>query len=183
MRRCCAAASAPPASSPTTGRRSESGHRCRPCRRARSPHRPAAAESARARAAPAAPTEALVDASTIERCCVCDESSCASSSSTAVPDRSATAPTWVESRWATITIEPGVRPASVPVTVSISRGPSTVCALNDAALDLEPVLPERLLNVVGDAGVGLGARSAARVLRREVLHRGVRSAAVERVRR
>ena len=81
-------------------------------------------------AAPAAPTEALVDASTIERCCVCDESSCASSSSTAVPERSATAPTWVESRWATITIEPGVRPASVPVTVSISRGPSTVCALN-----------------------------------------------------
>lgn len=81
-------------------------------------------------AAPAAPIEALVDASTTERCCVCAESTWASSSSTPVPDRSEAAPAWAESRCATITIEPDVRPASVPVTVWIVRDPSIVCALN-----------------------------------------------------
>ena len=113
-RPCCAAAAAPPASSPTTARRSESGTSVP----AMSPSTITASTGCgrlrASSAAPAAPTEALVEASTIERCCVCAESTWASSSRTAVPDRSAGAPTWVESRWATITIEPGLRPGERP---------------------------------------------------------------------
>ena len=81
-------------------------------------------------AAPAAPTEALVDASTTERCCVCEDEHLGELEQ---DRRCRTDPRRrrrdVESRCATITIEPGVRPASVPVTVWIVRGPSIVCAL------------------------------------------------------
>ncbi len=78
--------------------------------------------------APAAPADPLVDASTIERLCVCPASTRASSSSTPVPDSSAGSSGATASRCETTTIVPLDMPARSAITLRSVRGPSTVCA-------------------------------------------------------
>ena len=149
-RRCCAAAAGPRASNPTTARRSAYGA----LSPAMSPSTITASTGCgRLRAscaAPAAPIEALVEASTTERCCVCAGEHLGQLEQ---HRRSRTAPrrrraSSAPSRGARrSTIVPDVRPASVPVTVWIVREPSTVCAVNVVRLDLEPVPAERARHV------------------------------------
>ena len=140
-RRCCAASAARRPERLPTARRPAGGRRCPPCPparpRRRSAARGAATSPARARRRRRSSrwsrrARSSAGGSRPDR-------ACASSSSTAVPDASATAGEPSASRWATTTIAPSVRPGRTPTTLIERPAPVGGLRFGLAARHRKPV--------------------------------------------